>query len=123
MQARDGGAAQLRCIEFAVFAAALLGTVQRRIGIAQQCRDIPIVIRAQGDADTGRDEQLVHVDSERRVERFEHGTCALLDRRWSGQPLQQDAELNALETRQGIGGPRQVASRSGTAHSSRSPSS
>ena len=79
-QPLDRGGVHLRRIEREAVAAVLLGVVHRGVGVADQVDDVLGVVRAERDADAGRQEHFVLVDVERLADLGEDAAREVRDR-------------------------------------------
>ena len=93
-------------IELEVVLAAFLGVVHRRVGVLHQLAEFIAVLRTQGDADTGGDEELAALKHERPHQAGENLLGDMnrpVQRQFAiGAMLQQQGEFVAAHARHGV---------------------
>ncbi len=105
-QALQGAGVHVCLIELEVVLAALLGVVHRGVGVLHQLAQFAAVLRAQGDTDTGGDEELA-VFQDERPHQVAKNLLGHIDRavqrHFPGGPwLQQQGELVATHAGHGV---------------------
>lgn len=106
LQALQGAGVHFGLVELEVVLAAFLGVVHRGIGVFHQLAQFAAILRAEGDADTGGDEELAVFQHERAHQAAEdvlgHVNGAVKGHLAGGARLQQQGELVAAHARHGV---------------------
>ncbi len=89
-------------------AAAILGLVQRKIGVAHQIRQLRAVARRQGDADAGGDAGPLAIEVERGPDAVQDPLGDLNHGRRLGQLGQHDREFVAAQAAQAVARPQNL---------------